>query len=211
MSGGEVDALLSAPRWPADRVRTLPGRCRGSLLRSWADGVRRRWGDAGVATVREGLGPLSEALPDDPARDAWVPVAAQILATDLVIERLLGGDAAALEPLLHADTVRARDKVLGWVVRKVGPAAVYRASGRVHPHLYDVGSVEATVGAREVSLVWSGAALFECPTFHVLQLLGNRILLRMMGHDLVEVGSAPGGPGRFALDLRWNAGRSARG
>lgn len=201
-----IDAagVLGAPRWDVGRVRGLQGRCRGSLLRSWADGVRRRWGDEGVRTIRDGLGNLSAELPDEPAPDAWIPVSAQILATDLVIERLLGGDVAALEPLLAADTARARDKVLGWVVRTVGPGAVYRASGRVHPHLYDVGRVDARVRHGEATLVWSGAPLFENPTFRSLQVLGNHILLRMMGREDVSL-TAPAPPADgFALCVTWS-------
>lgn len=181
----------------------LPGRCRGSLVARWADGCRRRWGEAGVAAVREGLGPLSAALPDDPGADIWIPVAAQILATDLVIDRLLGGDATALESLLHEDTERARDKVVGWVVRTLGPATVFRGARRLHPHLYDVGAVEAQVSSGLATLTWTGAPLFENPTFHVLQVLGNRIMLRMMRREVTELSAPDAGPDACSLRIRW--------
>lgn len=198
-----ADQLLATPRWPKEQVLALPGRCRGSLVARWADGCRRRWGEEGVRAVREGLGPLSAALPDDPDPDSWIPVAAQILATDLVIDRLLGGDAAALEGLLHDDTVRARDKVVTWVVRTLGPATVFRGARRLHPHLYDAGAVEPEVSGSEATLRWTGSPLFGNPTFRVLQVLGNRILLRMMRREVLDLRGLDTGAAAFGLHLRW--------
>jgi hypothetical protein len=184
-------------------VLALQGRCRGSLLRAWADNVRRRFGDDAVRLVREELGPLSPLLPDDPDAGAWLPVAAQIRATDVIIDRLLGGDAAAIEPLLHEDTERARDRALSWVVRHVGPAVVLRRAGALHPHLYDVGRVTASARGGRATIGYSDAELFENPTFRVLQALGVRIFLAMSRREGVVVTGPGGGVRSFTLDVTW--------
>lgn len=199
----DAAALAGEPRWPLERVLGLPGQCRGSLMRSWAAHCRRRFGDEAVRTIRSRLGPHSTALPDDPPAMAWLPVGLQLATTDLVIDELLGGDAMALLPMLHEDTERNQDRVLGWVVRKLGPGPVLRNAGRIHPHLFDAGVVQGHVRGSSATVAYRDAALFGNPTFRLLQVLGNRILLTMMRRDVEEVGIVGQGAEAFDLRVAW--------
>jgi hypothetical protein len=195
--------LAAQPRWDSARTRALPGRCVGSLLRDWGLHVRRRWGEDALAAVRERAGLDAATLPDAPSLTEWVPLHYQLALTEAVADECLGGDLLALEALLHADALAARDRLLRWAIAKLGPAAALKGAGKLHPHLYDVGRVTSRVRRGQAELAFDGAALFGHPTWRLLQLFGQRSLLRALKRELLVLEGDDRGSDAFALRLAW--------
>lgn len=195
--------LAAAPAWPRERVRALPGRCRGALLRDWASHVRRGFGDGAVARLREALELPASALPDAPPRKTWYPVSHQLLVTRWVGAELLDGDLLALEPLLFDAAHGAKDRVIEWALATVGVGFVFRQSRRVHGWLYDRGSVDAAVRRGAAELSWTGAELFAEPTWRLLQAFVVRSTIRSLNREVVAIEARDPGPDGFALDVRW--------
>jgi hypothetical protein len=198
-----IETLAAEPPWEAARALALPGHCRGALLRDWAAHVSRRAGPGAVERLRAHLGLGPDLLPDHPPAERWYPVGYQLALTRAIIDLALGGDALALEPLLAEDTARARDKVLLFALRTLGPRRVLRGTSKVHAHLYDVGRAEADVADSSARLSFRGAAMFADPTWRILQLFAVRGMLRGFRRDLVELVADPEGEDRFTLQVAW--------
>ncbi|PIE19111.1 MAG: hypothetical protein CSA66_03065 [Proteobacteria bacterium] len=109
----------------------------------------------------------------------------------------------ALEPLLLEMGQRARDRVIQWAIRRIGPRYVLRQAGRIHGHLYDRGEVAVEVGRRDALLRYRGAALFDNPTFRLLQCFGLRGMITLLGRETVELSAAERGGGAFDLRVAW--------
>lgn len=198
-----VADLARAPAWPRERVRAIPGRCRGALLRDWGNHVRRLWGDDALAALRAELGLDEATLPDAPALRAWYPVRYQCEATRLIADRFTGGDPLGLAPLLADAGSRLQDGVIAWAIRTLGPGVVLKNAGRVHKDLYDVGRCTSRVGKGEAELRFSGAELFAEPTWRVLQMFALEATIGALGRTLVGIEAEdPGGDG-FVARVAW--------
>jgi len=202
-AGRSLEELAHAPAWPTDRVAELEGRCRGVVMRDWGAHVRARWGEAGLAEVREAAALSPEDLPDAPAPRVWYPVAHQLVVTRAIADRHLGGDLLALEPLLVEAGRSARDRVVEWAMRRVGPGFVLKHAHRVHRDLYDRGEVTSDVRRGEATLRWEGAGIFAEPTWRVLQCFALRGAVRLLGRELGHLEAASEGGDDLTLRLGW--------
>lgn len=192
------------PRWPLERIVALPGRCRGVLLRDWAESCQRRFGRDAPDLLRATMGALGEALPDRPGQDDWLPAAVQVAVNDAIIDGYLHGNAAALEPLLREDAGRDLTRMHRILARAMGPAAAYKRVQGLYRRIYDAGQVRAESGDDGAQITCLDAALFGNPTWRSLQMFGHRAaLLILTGKDDAEVLGADAGPEGFAIRLRW--------
>ncbi|MSP93142.1 MAG: hypothetical protein EXR79_15300 [Myxococcales bacterium] len=199
-----VEHFASLAPWPAERLAALAGRCRGVLLRDWADHCRRRFGPTSVTEVRARAGPVAALVPDQPDLRDWLPAAAQIALTDAIVACHLGGHTMRLEALLREDALRDLTRVHRLLARAMGPHGGYRQVQGVYHKLYDVGRFRADVGDRTAVLHCAGAELFANPTWRVLQLFAHRAALHVLtGRDDGEVTGVGDGNGGFWIRMRW--------
>lgn len=169
----------------------MSGRCRGDLLGRWGENVVRRFGPDALVRVRARLGPPLDALPAVLTARDWVPVYAQVVVTEAIVDELLGGDLAALYPLLVEDTRAGLGRIELALVRAMGPARAFKLAPRAFRKVYERGAVEVEAGPRWARLRFSGSPLFGHPTWRVLQVYAQRVLLELCG----VAGSAEGAPG----------------
>lgn len=198
-----IKELAEAPRWSAGEVNALQGRCSGEVLFRWADNIERRWGKEAVRTVRDGLGDLGPHVPDAPNKSDWFPIGSQIRITDLIVDELLDGDAEELESLLLEDTHHNGGIAMRFLLRRVGPARVFRNVHRIHPRCYDVGSVSSTLDGTQATVICQGSLLFANPTWRLLQLMGHRVLLAHTGKQVVGVSGEELSEGGFKSYCEW--------
>lgn len=187
-------------------VLSLPGRCRGSLLKDWAQHVRRRFGAGEPDALRETLGVDARTLPDAPDKDGWVRVAHQLALTRQIAERHLGGDLLALEDLLREDARRKSDRWVDRVVRlALSPRRILGETRKIHAALYDQGQAEAAVEKHQATITWRGAAFFGEPTWRTLQVFAVRALFDTLGGSvrIVDARGADRASG-FALTVAWD-------
>lgn len=203
MNSFGIKELAETPRWSVDEVNALEGHCSGEVLYRWAENVERRWGKHALMTIRDGMGDLGPRVPDAPNKGDWFPIACQIRITDLIIDELLDGDAEELEPLLLEDTHHNGGIAMRFLLRRVGPARVFRNAHRIHPRCYDVGSVSSTLNGTHATVVCQGASLFANPTWRMLQLMGHRVLLAHTGQQVISVSGEALGDDGFKSYCEW--------
>lgn len=195
--------IAAAPRWPAERTRALAGTCRGDLLGEWGANLTRRFGDEAVPRVRSRLGPTAAAVPDRIGPREWVPVVAQIDITEGIIDEYLGGDPLELYPLAAEDARRGVNRVSLALLRRLGPRRLFKMAPRIYHRVYDVGALEADVDRTSARLRFTGAPLFEHPTWRLLQLYANSTLLELANIAGAEVRGEEIGASAFGVDVRW--------
>lgn len=196
------DAVVAHPRWEPARLRALPGRCRGDLLGAWGANLTRHFGPDALGRVRRRLAPpLDQLAPVVTSRD-WLPVHAQIAVTEAIVDELLDGDMGALYPLIVEDTRRGLGRVQLALVRSLGPARLLRLAPREHRKVYEHGSVEVDVAQRRARVVFRGSALFEHPTWRMLQLFAQRTMLELAGSAGTVVGEDAGADA-FGVAVSW--------
>lgn len=192
-----------APRWSEARTLALPGHCRGVVLARWAENLARHFGAGAVDRVRAALPSRLQDLPDDPPDDAWFPVGLQLRVTEIVIAELLGGDAAALEPLLHADAKRSVTRATALFLRTVGPTPILGRAKQIHPSLYDVGRVRAEVGSGRATIHCTDAAMFGHPTWAMLQRFAHRGFVELTGRTVTQLAITTIGDDAARIDVAW--------
>lgn len=198
-----AEALAAEPRWERARVMALQGRCRGVLLRGWQQLCVKRWGHGAVARVRAALGPDSRLLPDKPSRLAWLPVGLQVRVTDVIIDTLLGGDALGIEAALMENSLAASDGMVGRMAKALGPAGLLRRANEWQAHLYDTGRVTVRLGENEAFATFEASELYQNPTWRLLQLATQRMVITRSGHHITELhGLEPRGGG-YGVHVRW--------
>lgn len=196
-----AEVLAAQPRWDPARLVEVPGRCRGDLLGPWGRNLTRRFGADALARVRRRLAPpLDRIEPVLSARD-WVPAHAQIAITEAIVDELLAGDMRALYPLLLEDTRASLGRVELALVRALGPGRAIGLGPRSFRKVHDRGSVEVAVTGRRARLVFAGNPLFACPSWRLMQLFAQRVLLDLAGSpgDAVGEDAADG----FVVDATW--------
>lgn len=201
--GARAEELAAMPRWDAARVERIRGRCRGSVLARWADSCRRRWGEAGVARLREALGEIGAELPAEPPENSWFPVWLQVRMTDVVIDEFLDGDAMALQELLHEDIQRNLGRVKKTLLRSLGPGPILRRAKDLHDHLYSEGHAEARVRSGSAVIISSDTELVTNPTWQMLQMFAHRGLVMFTGREVVDVRATMPNSWSFEVRIDW--------
>jgi hypothetical protein len=166
--------------------------------------VVRRFGPAALARVRARLQPPVDTLGAVVSDQEWVPAYAQLEVTEAIVDELLGGDWAALYPMLVEDT-RAG---LGWAaraaLRAMGPARALELAPKSWRKVQERGAVEVSVDgrARRARLRFAGAAQFEHPSWRILQLMAQRVMMELAGSP-GEASGEDGGSEAFVVEARW--------
>ncbi len=205
-SGGEAsDAseASDAQLWSSEATMALAGRCRGVLLRGWASRVRRRWGEDAPDLLRADVGVGVDTLPDHPDARAWLPVGPYLRLNEAIVARCCAGDTAAFAAALADDARRSAGFLARTVARRLGPERLLRQAVDAHPQLFDVGETELDGVAGDRLIRYSGARVFDQPTWRFLQLFGLRLLIESGGADLRACDGAARGPTTFDVRLRW--------
>ena len=193
------ETLAAEPRWDAARVAALPGRSRGDLLGGWGDSLARRFGSDALARVRARLAPpLDQIAPRLSARD-WLPVQAQLVVTEAIVDEFLGGDLRALRAPLAEDTRTGLSKMQQVIIRTMGPGRAIRLAQRDFPKVHERGTVDVELTSRSARLTFRGTPLFAHPTWRVLQLYGMCTLLELTGKLGGATGEELGSDGFVAI------------
>ncbi len=161
-----------------------------------------RFGPASLARVRARLPSPLDELPSHLTTKDWVPVFAQLVVTEAIVDELLGGDMAALGPLLIEDTRAGMNRVQLALVRALGPARALKLGPRTFRNVHERGTMTVEVDGRTARLSFRGTPLFTHPTWRVLQLLATQTMLALAD----KPGSATGddsGPDNFVAHVRW--------
>lgn len=176
-----IETLAAEPRWELARVQALPGRSRGDLLGAWGANVTRRFGSAAMQRVLRRLPSPLDALPGTLGPRDWLPVYAQLLVTEAIVDECLGGDMRALYPLLVEDTRAGIGRVRQMVLRTMGPARALELAPRSFRSVHERGSVDVEVTGRTARMTFSGTPLFGHPTWRLLQLYATNVMLELSG------------------------------
>ena len=197
-----IETLAAEPRWELARTLALPGRSRGDLLGGWGENVTARFGPDALAAVRRRLvHPLDRTAAVLTSRD-WVPVHAQLLVTEAIVDELLHGDLTALGPLLVEDTRAGMGRVQLGLLKALGAERAFRLGPRTFKKVHERGTHDMDVERRRARASFRGTPLFEHPTWRILQLFAMRTLLELTGHAGTVVGE-DGGPDHFIALATW--------
>jgi hypothetical protein len=197
-----IDMLASEPRWDLKRVQALPGRSRGDLLGAWGENICVRFGAKALEQLRRRLPAPLDELPAVLTAKDWVPVYAQLVVTEAIVDEWLGGDVRALYPLLVEDTRRALSRVQLMLVRGLGPARALRLGPRTFKAVHERGSNQVEVDGRTARISFSGSPLFEHPTWRLLQLFATQTLLDLADRPGVATGQQADADSFVAI-ARW--------
>jgi hypothetical protein len=198
-----IDTLAAADRWPQTKVLALPGRLRGDLLGPWGDNLCKRYGANAVDRIRGRLpAPLTAISPVLTAKD-WLPVFAQVLVTEAIVDEFLAGDWRALYPLLVADTRASLSRVHLLLARSIGVARAFKQATNNFAKVYDRGTASIELSKRHAWMTFAGHPVFACPSWRLLQLFALRLFLDLSG----TAGDASGedaGPDGFVAHATWS-------
>jgi hypothetical protein len=198
-----VESLAVQPRWESAAVLALPGKSRGDLVGAWGKNVVARFGEAGLARVRARLpAPLDRLELIQSSRD-WLPVFAQLLVTEAIVDELLGGDWPALYPLLVEDTRTGLGRLQLALLRAMGPARALRLGPSTFAKVHERGAHEVELAGRRARLTFRDSPLFAHPSWRILQLLATRALLELTGHAGSVVGEDGGAADSFVAIATW--------
>jgi len=198
-----IDTLAAEARWDTSRILAIPGRCRGDALGRWGENLARRFGGEALTKVRTRVGPPHDALPAVLTAKDWVPVHAQLVVTEAIVDELLGGDLRALYPLLVEDTRAGLGRIQLALVRTLGAGRVLARAAAGIRDLYERGTATAQVERRRVRVELRGTPLFGNPTWRLLQLFATRTLLELAGTPGSAVGEDLGADA-FATIATWS-------
>jgi hypothetical protein len=187
-----VDDLAAQPRWERARVEAVPGRCRGDLLGPWGQNLTRRFGPDALARVRRRLAPPLDQVAAVLTGKDWVPAHAQVVITEAIVDEMLGGDMRALYPLLVEDTRASIGRVELALVRAMGAARAIKLAPRNFGKVHEGGNVEVSVTGRRAQLRFHGHPMFEHPSWRILQMFAQRVLLELTGTPGDTVGEDAG-------------------
>lgn len=197
-----IESLAAEPRWDLARVHALPGRSRGDLLGAWGANLTSRFGAGALARVRERLpAALAQLPPVLGARD-WVPVYAQLVLTEAIVDEVLGGDMRALYPLLVEDTRAGIGRVQLVLVRALGPARAFRLAPRTFRQVHERGEIDVAVEGQRARTTFRGSPLFAHPTWRLLQLFATQLMLELTDKPGSATGE-DGGPEHFVAVASW--------
>ncbi len=170
--------LAAAPTWEPERTCTLAGQVRGSLLKDWGVHVERRWGREAPSALVAALG---YDLAIRPELGAWFPGWVQLRLTELIVERHLGGNTAALIEMIWDDATRSAGPIATAALRLAGPVRILRRAPGSFSGLYDLVQAETEIEDTRIAVRFSGAGCVEHPTWRLLQAISLTGLAEMAG------------------------------
>ena len=198
-----ADRLAAETRWEPTRLAGVPGRLRGDLLGPWGTNLTRRYGSDAVERVRRRLAPPLDRIAPALTKKDWVPAHAQVAVTEAIVDEFLGGDLRALYPLLLEDTRATLGRIELALVRSLGAGRALALAPRSFRQTHEHGRVEVTVDGRLARLRFAGSPLFAHPSWRLLQLHAQRVLLELAGSPGDAVGEPDGAPDAFTVVVRW--------
>lgn len=175
-----LEELAARPRWPLAQTLALPGRVGGATLGAWGDNLTRRFGPDALARIRARVPAEIAAIAPVLGERDRVPVFAQLVLTEAIVDELLGGEILALSPLLLADTRAGFGRVQLAILRALRAGGALRLGPRTFRKLHERGVHEVAITGRTARLVFRDNPLFTHPTWRVLQLLATRVLLELV-------------------------------
>jgi hypothetical protein len=146
--------------------------------------------------------PLDRVEPVLTARD-WVPAHAQVAITEAIVDEYLGGDLRALYPLLLEDTRASVGRVHLALLRTLGAGRAFALAPRTMRKVHERGTVDVVVAGRRARLIFSGHPLFAHPSWRLLQLFAQRVMLDLAGASGEAVGEDAGTADGFAVIATW--------
>ncbi len=176
----------------------LGGRVRGSLLKDWGVHVERRWGRGAPEALVEALG---FDLAIRPAQGAWFPVWVQLRLTELIIERHLGGDRAALAPLIWEDAALSAGPLATAALRLAGPVRILKRAPGSFSGLYDQVQATTELDDQRIAVRFTGPDHVDQPTWKLLQATSLTGLVQMAGLSDWSLAASSPSPGAFDLTL----------
>lgn len=197
-----LEELAQAPAWPAAKTLALPGRVRGNALRAWGRHVDLRFGAGSADRVREHLGMNNGELPDRPTKKHWYPVSLQVRLVRFIIDELLDGDALAFESVFE-ETTGTAEKALVLAGRMTGPGIVLRMAGSYHKSVCDVGTCAPNVSSGNATLDFSGADVFDDPTWRFANVISMKTMFASLKRNLELIEGEHDGPQHFLIRMRW--------
>ena len=186
-----IDELVTAPRWPLDRTMALAGRVRGDTLGPWGTNLAKRFGPEALARVRARLPEGLAIQPVLTERDR-VPVCAQLIVTEAIVDEFLAGDMLALLPLIVADTRAGIGAIKLTTMRLMGVGNLIRLGPRTFREIHERGEHDVTVASGRAEMRFAGNPLFGHPTWRVLQIFATRVLFELVGARGTVVGDHAG-------------------
>lgn len=176
--------LAVVPRWSDHQTLALIGTVRGDTLGAWGQNLVARFGAEALARVRQRVPASIAATPAVLGDRDRVPVFAQLLLTEAIVDECLGGDVRALYPLLVADTRAGLGRIRLALLRTLGPAGALRLGPRSFGQIHERGEHTVEIAGRTAHLAFRGNPLFGHPTWRVLQAFATQLVL--------ELAAAPG-------------------
>jgi hypothetical protein len=176
-----LDTLVEQPRWKLEETLTLVGTSRGDAVGGWGENLTRRFGPQAIARVRARL-PAQHAqiAPVLTTRDT-LPVHAQLLLTEAIVDEFLGGDMRALYPLVVEDTRAGLGRIQLALVKTIGAHRAIAQGARQFRTIYDRGTAEASTAKGRARVEFRGHPMFAHPTWRALQLMATGTLLELAG------------------------------
>jgi hypothetical protein len=194
-----IEALAARPRWSDNQTRSLVGKVRGDTLGTWGNNLVARFGPGALQRVRRRV--PDEIAPVLGKRDR-VPVFAQLLLTEAIVDEFLGRDILALYPLLVEDTRAGLGGLQLAILRKLGVENVFRLGARSFRKVHEHGSHDVAIERCDAHFTFSGNALFAHPTWRVLQMFATRVVLELANRSGSVVGEDAGDTG-FVAHAHW--------
>ena len=197
-----LEELAREPRWPLERTLAVPGRVRGNALRAWGVHVDQRFGPGSADAVRDELRMSASDLPDIPGKKRWYPLHVQTRLVNIIIDRLLDGDALAFESVFEESTGTA-EKALVLAGRMTGPGIVLRMAGSYHGSVCDVGRCVPDVSVGRATLEFKGAETFDDPTWRFANMVSMKTMFQSLKRDLELLEGEQNGAHAFRIRMRW--------
>ncbi len=202
MAALTVDMLAAQPRWESARLAALPGRCRGDVMSAWGDNLAKRFGPDAVTRVRARLEPPLDQVRAVLAKTDWVPMHTQVVVTNAIVDEFLGGDLAALFPLLLEDMRANLSRFHRMLARSLGVGRTIKIMPKIFRKVYERGTADVAVDGRRARMSFTDNALFSNPTWRVLQLYAVRTLFDLTDTAGTVVGEDTG-TDSFAALVSW--------
>ena len=202
MAALTVETLAAQPRWDSARLTGLPGRLRGDVMGAWGENLVKRFGADAVTRVRARLSPPLDHVRAVLTKTDWVPMHTQVEVTNAIVDEFLGGDLAALFPLLIEDMRTNLSRFHRMLARSLGVGRTIKILPKPFRKVYERGSADVEVDGRRARLSFADNALFSNPTWRVLQLYAVRTLFELTDTAGTVVGEDTG-LDRFAALVSW--------
>lgn len=197
-----IGELAAVPRWSDHQTLALAGTVRGDTLGGWGENLTRRFGPDALARIRRRVPADVATIPAVLGERDRVPVFAQLVLTEAIVDEHLGGDMLALYPLLLADTRAGLGRIRLIMLRALGAGGALELGPRTFRKVHERGEHAVEVTGRTARLAFRDNPLFDHPTWRVLQGFATQLLLELAGSP-GTVTCEDAGTAEFAVAARW--------